>query len=407
MPRTFLSGADVVLVDRVASNCTVVLEHDRIIDILQGPHAAGSSDDSRFDVSGRIIVPGFVDVHVHGVLGVDVMDDAAAVRTVARQLPRFGVTAFCPTSVASSLERLQVFLDAVGQARTDPEPGAARVLPAHLESPFINPDYRGAQPLEWLSTYEKAVGRRKKPSGGFFGEKASRRLFPLPTVFSGPDVGILTMAPEIPGGMDLLLDARQAGIRVSLGHSGATYEEAMAAIDAGACHATHLFNRMPPMTHRHPGLVGAVLERDEVAAEIICDGFHVHPSVVRTTVAAKGASRVMAITDATAGAGLPYGASATLGGRRITVRETAQLDDGTLAGSVVTMDRVFAMLVTQAGQSLIDAAALCSTTPARELRLASQGTIAVGQMADLVVLSSSLKVEHTWIAGRKTAEPER
>jgi N-acetylglucosamine-6-phosphate deacetylase len=115
----------------------------------------------------------------------------------------------------------------------------------------------------------------------------------------------------------------------------------------------------------------------------------------------------MATTDATAGAGLPYGASATLGGRRITVRETAQLDDGTLAGSVVTMDRVFAMLVTQAGQSLIDAAALCSTTPARELRLASQGTIAVGQMADLVVLSSSLKVEHTWIAGRKTAEPER
>jgi N-acetylglucosamine-6-phosphate deacetylase len=207
--------------------------------------------------------------------------------------------------------------------------------------------------------------------------------------------------------MDLLRDARQAGIRVSLGHSGATYDQAMAAIDAGACHATHLFNRMPPMTHRHPGLVGAVLEREEVAAEIIGDGFHVHPSVVRTTVAAKGPSRVMAITDGTAGAGLPHGACATLGGRRITVRETAQLDDGTLAGSVVTMDRVFAMLVTQAGQSLIDAAALCSTTPARELRLASQGTIAVGQLADLVVLSSSLKVEHTWIAGRKTGAPER
>jgi N-acetylglucosamine-6-phosphate deacetylase len=216
----------------------------------------------------------------------------------------------------------------------------------------------------------------------------------------GPDVGIFTMAPEIPGGMDLLRAAVAAGIRVSLGHSGATYEQAVDAIAAGARHATHLFNRMSPMTHREPGLVGAVLEREEIAAEIIGDGVHVHPAAARIAIAAKGRSRVMAITDGTAGSGLPRGACATLGGRRITVGDTATLDDGTLAGSVATMDRVFATLVSRAGQSLVDAAALCATTPARELGLSQQGALVPGYLADLTVLSPRLQVDSTFIGGR-------
>jgi len=366
----------VVLPDRVASNLTIVIEGDRIVDLVAGPHAVGPADERR-DLRGHLVVPGFIDVHVHGVLGVDVMDDASAVQTVARQLPRFGVTAFCPTSVACSPEALAKFLAAVGEARMHRDPGAARVLPAHIESAFINPDYRGAQPMEWFDSW-------KKTSGGFF---------------EGSDVGILTMAPEISGGFDLLRAARAAGVRVSLGHSGATYEQALEAIDLGAQHATHLFNRMSPMTHREPGLTGAILEREEIAAEIIGDGHHVHPAVVRMAIAAKGRSRVMAITDGTAGSGLARGACATLGGRRITVGDTATLDDGTLAGSVATMDRVFAMLVTRAGQSLVDAATLCATTPARELGLITQGAIVAGHLADLVVLSSSLQVVQTWIAG--------
>ncbi len=379
MPRVFLGGADVVLPDRVASNLTVVIEDGRIGDLMSGPHAAGAGD-VRVDLSGRTIVPGFVDVHVHGVLGIDVMDDAEAVGRVAGLLPQFGVTAFCPTSVAASPETSARFLSAVAAARMTPQPGAARVLPAHVESPFINPDYRGAQPLEWLLSADVPG--------------ASDTLL-------GPDVGILTMAPEIPGGFDLVRRAVAAGIRVSLGHSGATYDQAIEAIGLGARHATHLFNRMPPFSHRAPGLAGAVLERDDVAAEIIGDGHHVHPAVVRATIAAKGRSKVMAITDGTAGSGLARGACATLGGRRITVGDTAVLDDGTLAGSVATMDRVFAMLVTRAGQSLVDAAALCASTPARELGLVGQGTIAPGQAADLAVLSSSLQVEQTWIAGHQ------
>jgi N-acetylglucosamine-6-phosphate deacetylase len=206
--------------------------------------------------------------------------------------------------------------------------------------------------------------------------------------------------------MDLLRAAVAVGVRVSLGHSGATYEQSLEAIAAGARHATHLFNRMSPMSHRDPGLVGAVLSSEDIAAELISDGYHVHPAVVRVAIAAKGHSRVMAITDGTAGAGLPAGSCARLGGRTITVGEVARLDDGTLAGSVATMDRVFATLVAKAGQSLVEAVTLCATTPARELGLVGQGVIAPGALADLVVLTPGLRVEQTWVGGR-ACHPER
>src|SRR5262249_53248318 len=158
------------------------------------------------------------------------------------------------------------------------------------------------------------------------------------------------------------------------GHSGATYEMALDAIAAGARHATHLFNRMPPVNHRAPGLAGAVLQADDIAAEVICDGVHVHPAMVRMTVAAKRPSRVLAITDATGAAGWPVGAAARLGGQPITAgAATALLPDGTIAGSVVTMDRAFQTLVSQVGLSLVDAATICATTPARELGLVGHG----------------------------------
>ena len=221
---------------------------------------------------------------------------------------------------------------------------------------------------------------------------------------SRPDVGIVTLAPELPGGIDLVASLVAAGHRVSLGHSGADFDTAIAAIEAGARHATHLFNRMTPIAHRAPGLAGAVLAREDVAAELICDGYHVHPAMCRLAMAAKGAHGVMAITDGTGASGLPVGSVARLGGQRIESRgEAAFLETGTLAGSTLTMDRAFRHIVTRFGGSIVEAATMCSTTPARELGLTGFGVIAVGAIADLVVLDRGFRVVRTFIGGEQVS----
>jgi N-acetylglucosamine-6-phosphate deacetylase len=190
-----------------------------------------------------------------------------------------------------------------------------------------------------------------------------------------------------------------------VGQSAATFEQGLEAIAAGARHATHLFSRVPPRGHRAPGRVGAGLQSDEVAAELICDGYHVHPALVRTAIAAKRPSRIMAITDGTAVSGLPAGARGSLGGQPITAGESAALlEDGTLAGTVLTMDRAFRTLVERVGLSIADAATVCATTAARELGLTGQGILAPGAVADVVVLDDKLSVVRTYVAGQLVYE---
>jgi N-acetylglucosamine-6-phosphate deacetylase len=216
----------------------------------------------------------------------------------------------------------------------------------------------------------------------------------------------VTVAPELDGGLDLVRHLISRGHRVSIGHSGASYDAARAAIELGAHHATHLFNRMSSITSRSPGVVGAVLESEAVAAEIICDGHHVHPSLVSMAIRLKSASRMMAITDATAVAGLPAGARARLGDQTIIAGDrTAVLEDGTLAGSILTMDGAFRMLVTVMRISLPDAARMCSTTPAAAVRMSEIGSISPGKWADLAVLDRDLKVTQTYLAGEPALQP--
>lgn len=403
MTTTILSGADLVLPDRVLSPGTLVIEDSRIVDIAPGTRAA-SGREQHFDLAGHLVVPGFIDVHVHGVEGHDTQADADGIDAMARRLPRYGVTAFCPTSIACSPEVLTRMLAALRAVRTAPIAGGARVLPAHLESNFINPDYRGAQPLDCIRRPPPRAGAALR---GLHDEAAAV----LEEGFTGADidaiiaanradVGIVTIAPEMPNAIDLIRSLTAAGHRASLGHSGATYDEAMAGVEAGACHATHLFNRMTPLGHREPGLTGAVLHADALAAEIICDGFHVHPSVMRLAIDLKRPQRVMAITDGTAGSGLPTGTRVTIGGRPITVTpKAAFLDDGTLAGSTLTMDGAFRQLVNVVGLSVVDAAIMCATTPARELKLEGRGILTAGAFADLVVLNRQLEVVRTFIDG--------
>jgi N-acetylglucosamine-6-phosphate deacetylase len=383
---TILSGLDVVLPGRVMSPGSVVLDGDRIADVSEGRRPGGE------DLSGHLLLPGFVDVHVHGLHGVDALDGSDAIEQIARLLPRFGVTAFCPTSIACAPQTLERMLSAVRRAREHP-PQGSRVLPAHLESNFINPEFKGAQPAECLRS--PRTGARAASEGEFTGDDILDVI-----AAARPDVGILTIAPELEGALDLIADLVRHGHRVSLGHSGASFDAGLAGIDAGATQATHLFNRMPPLAHRAPGLAGAVLAHEAVAAELICDGVHVHPAIARMAISAKRPERIMAITDGTAGAGLPRGAETHIGGRRITVGDAAYLDDGTIAGSVLTMDRAFGVLVRTIGATLPEAAMVCSTTPARELGLQGFGVIAPGAIADLVVMDRSFSVMRSYIGGR-------
>ena len=385
-----LAKGDVVLPNRVLSEATIVIDAGRIAAIEPG--AVDSTRATIIDTSDCYIVPGFIDVHVHGVEGYDTLDGGDAVAEIASRLPRYGVTAFCPTTVACPPSELRTFLNQVRDSRIAAVPGRARVLPAHLESNFISPDFRGAQPASCLRAPGTSAREGEFSAGDVLDTIAASR----------PDVGIVTVAPELPGGLDLVASLVAAGHRVSLGHSGADYDTAIAAIDAGARHATHLFNRMTPIAHRAPGLAGAVLSREEVAAELICDGYHVHPAMCRLAMAAKGATKVMAITDGTGASGLPSGSIARLGGRRIEARtEAAFLDDGTLAGSVLTMDLAFRTIVTRLGSSIVEASTMCSTTPARELGLTGFGVIAPGAAADLVVLDRGFRVIRTFIGGEQ------
>jgi len=387
-----LSGADIVLPDRILQGGSIVIEHGRITAIEPRAIDASAAGMSVTDCTNQVIVPGFVDVHIHGVEGIDVLDGPSAVEDVARRLPKYGVTAFCPTSVACTPQKLTALLTAIARARSAPARLASRVLPAHLESNFINPAWNGAQPMHCLRTF-KFHGQR--PEGDFAGHEILQAI-----VSNRSSVGLVTLAPEISGGLELVRELVIAGHRVSIGHTGATYDEARDAIAAGAHHATHLFNRMSSITSRSPGVVGAVLESDAVAAEIICDGHHVHPSLVAMAIRLKSASKMMAITDATAVAGLPLGSRARLGDQTIIAGErTAVLENGTLAGSILTMDGAFRMLVNRIRLSLPDAARMCSTTPAAAIGVSDIGSIAAGKWADFAVLTRDLQIQQTYLAG--------
>ena len=391
---TILSGGAVVLADRVLDPGTVVVEAGRIVEVRPGHAPAGPGV---IDVSGRVVVPGFIDVHVHGVEGQDTLDhrqrgrrDRAAPAPLWRHrvLPDHG-----GVRAGGVAAPARWHCGRAGDAGRGARARASRAPGEQLHRPGF--PWRAAAGVP-ATPDPRGAGRARRPEAArFSGDDI------LAVIASArPQVGILTIAPEIDGHLDLIRDLVGHGHIVSLGHSGATFEQGLAGVDAGGRHATHLFNRMPPLSHRAPGLIGAVLSRPEVRAEIVCDGYHVHPVVARTAMAALGRERMMAITDGTAGSGLPVGSVVPLGSHTITVTEDACfLADGTLAGSRLTMDGAFRVLMSRMGASLVDAAYVCATTPARQLGLTRTGEIAVGMAADLAVLTTDFKVVATYVDG--------
>ena len=322
------------------------------------------------------ILPGFIDLHVHGGGGADMMLGAEAIRTAARLHARHGTTAICPTSVTAPVGEIEAFLDALAGVMAAPGEGEARLLGAHLEGPFLNPGKLGAQPPFAIP-----------PDATLLARWAARAA-----------VRIVTFAPEMAGAEALHATLDALGIRAQAGHSLCDYATAHAALVRGAG-VTHLFNAMSGVSHRGNGLAGAALAHADYA-EIIPDLVHVEAGAILT--ARRAIPNLYGVTDATAGAGMPDGAY-RLGGHEILKSgEAMRLPDGTLAGSTLTMDRALRNLVA-IGLPLAEAARRLSTIPADWLGLTEMGRIAPGAMADLVLLDEGLDLRQVHVGGTRIA----
>lgn len=310
-----------------------------------------------------LVLPGFVDTHVHGGGGADTMDAGDAVHTLAATHLRHGTTALLATTMTAPLDEVRAALLALAPLLHERPPGSARVLGVHLEGPYISPDRLGAQPA-------------------FTRPPALDEILALHALAC---IRLVTLAPETEGALGLIPALVDAGMRVQLGHSAASYEQALAALQQGAQGFTHLFNAMSPLHHRAPGMAGAALAHAR-HAEIIPDLLHVHPGAIRAAL--RAIPGLFCVTDATAATGMPDGAY-RLG--RQTVHKClggVRLADGTLAGSTLTLDQALRNLVA-VGLPLADAAARCSTVAADYLGLADRGRLAPGAWADLVVLDAA------------------
>jgi N-acetylglucosamine-6-phosphate deacetylase len=330
-------------------------------------------------------LPGFLDVHIHGGGGTDTMDATPeALRTICRTHARHGTTGLLATTMTQSREAITAALTnarAAWEAGAEFCPDGALVLGIHLEGPYISPKRAGAQPKAFIRPFD---------AGEFAGWLDA----------SGGAMKLLTCAPEEPGADELITTARARDIVVSLGHTDANTVQMRAALDRGASHATHLFNQMRPLHHREPGPIGVSLADGRVRAEVIADGQHLAPEIVRMIVRAKGSEAVVLITDAMAGAGVGEGAY-DLGGLAVTVMEgRATLADGTLAGSVLTMGRAAANVRAWAGLSWEEVARVASTNAADEMGWKHKGRLAPGADADFVLVDEDLNVHATFVAGR-------
>lgn len=352
------------------------------------PVAASSQADAatvRLDATGCTLLPGLIDVHVHGAMGADTMDaDPAALGRMARFFAHHGVTAFLPTTLTASPEATMAATQAVAAAGAQPHPKGATSLGVHLEGPYINARFPGAQPANAI----------RPPDLAEFDALCA----------AGP-VRMITLAPETPGGLTLIRKAHAQGIVAVIGHSAATYEECEAGIAEGISQATHTYNAMTGLHHREPGTVGSVLTNDGVYAQLIADNVHVHPAAMKVLARCKGLAHTVLITDAMRAAGLPPG-DYELGGQSVTVINgknggECRLANGTLAGSVLTLERGVANFALAAGIELVQAWFAASIAPAMSLGLAeSRGQLAPGYLADVALLDEAGEVVATVVQGR-------
>ena len=356
------------------------INHGRIQAIAAGQAPMEWAADAR-DCAGMSLLPGFIDLHIHGAAGHDTMEATpAALEAIAHHCARHGVTGFLATTWTASNSATEKALANVQRAMAENSTGA-RVLGAHLEGPYLNPQFAGAQDRAHIRPINLSEAER------WLSIKAIR---------------LLSLAPELPRAMSLIRFCREQGVATAAAHSAANWEQTQEAITNGLRQVTHTFNAMPTLHHRRPGLLGAALSMPELRCEIIADGYHVHPHVARLLYELKGVAGTILITDSVRGAGLPEGSEYELAGKTVRCAEgVARLPDGQLAGSLLTMDAALRNWLQFTGRPLAELWPCVSLTPARAIGLGEElGSIATGKRADLILLDDDQQVRETIVAGR-------
>ncbi|HUC53466.1 MAG TPA: N-acetylglucosamine-6-phosphate deacetylase [Candidatus Cybelea sp.] len=366
--------------------------HDAGILIREGTiEAIGPRSGMTLPASGQEIhaaektaIPGFIDIHIHGAGGHDVMEGtSAALRSISRKVSEHGTTSLVATTVTASTDATLRAVEGIAgyiarQHETD-EP-RAEVLGIHFEGPFISQERRGVHPAEWIQLPSaETLSRFLKAAAG--------------------NARILTIAPEVPGAASCMDAAREAGLLVSIGHTNATYEQTRAAMARGAHSATHVYNAMRPFSHRDPGVIGAVLTTPDVNAELIADGVHVEEAAMKLLLLAKGAAHVTLVSDGLSATGMPDG-KYMLGGFAVTVSGgVCRNADGVLAGSTLTLDRALRNIVAL-GISLPDVVRMLTLNPATLLGIEfKKGSLRVGADADILLLDRGLQLAGVWARG--------
>ncbi len=383
MTRQILSGMQCLVNHAWVCDHAVVVEEGKIKAIIPTEMIAHHLPATQHHFSqDHYLLPGFIDLHVHGVSGHDVMDaDVNALHAIERQLAQEGVTGFLATTMTASHARLTQVLATIAIAQKTPV--GARLLGVHLEGPYIAVEKCGAQAAQEIQAPNLDAFKALQAS-------------------AQQQIKMVTLAPELAHAIPFIRALTAMGVITAIGHTNATYAQTCAAIDAGCHYATHLFNAMRGLHQREPGAVGAILLAKQVVAELIVDGVHLHPAVVALAYAMKGKDELVLVTDAMRAKCLGDG-DYDLGGQQVTVRQQrAYLPDGTLAGSVLRMPQAIQQMVLFSGCSLIDAIHMATMTPARILGLDQvKGSIAVGKDADLVVMDANYHIALTLVAGEQ------
>lgn len=355
----------------------VLLFEKKIIDILDRDNVCLSKNDYIIDAKGLYISPGFIDVHIHGSGGKDAMDGKIeSIKVISNTIAKRGVTSFLPTTMTMAKEHIYKALDVIEQAM-NMDLGGARVLGAHLEGPFINPKYKGAQKVDFI----------KNPSFDFI--KGYENV-----------IKIITLAPEKDENFKFLKYIKEnTDIVLSIGHSDATYEQAIAAIDNGISRATHIFNAMTPLNHRKPGIIGAIMNTD-ISCELIADNIHVHKGAINVLTKIKGKDKIILITDSMR-AGCMNNGIWELGGQKVIVKNgSARLEDNTLAGSILTLDNAIKNMKNNIDASLCEIISMVTINPAKDINIYDKkGSIEKGKDSDIVIFDKDINIRMTIVEG--------